>query len=108
MTYSGLPPALVMTMELDPFRDEGEAYARRLAEAGVPVEHTRWDGHFHGSTTWAAVVPEEAAAYHGAIVGALKRSFRIGEPVSTPDGPGRSGACGCSTYPGCGRERSAP
>ena len=72
---SGLPPALVMTMEFDPLRDEGEAYAARLADAGVEVDAMCWEGQFHGSISMAKLVPDEAAAYHREVVDALRRAY---------------------------------
>lgn len=47
---SGLPPAYVLTCELDPLRDEGIRYAARMLEAGVSVELHSYAGAFHGTT----------------------------------------------------------
>ncbi|MFL5913045.1 MAG: alpha/beta hydrolase [Gaiellaceae bacterium] len=58
---SGLPPTFVLTAEFDPIRDEGIAYVKRLADAGVPVEHMHASDQMHGFLLLGRVVPKAAS-----------------------------------------------
>ncbi|MFN2538674.1 MAG: alpha/beta hydrolase [Mycobacteriales bacterium] len=70
---SGLPPAHVTVMELDPLRDEGIAYASRLLQAGVSVELHAYPGTFHGSSL--AVDAGVSRRMAEDMLGALRRAL---------------------------------
>jgi acetyl esterase len=72
---SGLPPAWVMTCEFDPLRSDGEAYAKRLVEAGVPTEYRQLDGHIHPSFAFTRLTAT-ARPYQRDAAAALRAAHR--------------------------------
>ncbi|MBL6750312.1 MAG: alpha/beta hydrolase [Nevskia sp.] len=73
-SLAGLPPALVITAEYDPLRDEGEAYARALQRAGVATQLSRYDGANHGFFSRFGLIDLGRVAI-GEACGWLKQRF---------------------------------
>jgi acetyl esterase len=55
-SHAGLPPALILTAEFDPLRDEGKAYAERLRASGVPAIYRDYPGQIHGFIEYGGVL----------------------------------------------------
>jgi acetyl esterase len=74
-SLAGLPPALVVTAGFDPLRDEGEAYARRLRDAGVRVDSVGYGGMIHGFVPMGRLIDTAAHAVT-LIAGSLRQALR--------------------------------
>jgi acetyl esterase len=74
-TLAGLPPALIVTAGFDPLRDEGEAYAARLRDAGVAVDYVCFGGMIHGFAAMGKVLDTALRAV-ALIGGALRQALR--------------------------------
>jgi len=82
---SNLPPAYVATAGFDPLRDEGEIYAARMREAGVPVVLQRHPGLIHGFANLTAICPSARAAMLE-VAGALRMGLGLAsaKPAAIP------------------------
>jgi cation diffusion facilitator CzcD-associated flavoprotein CzcO/acetyl esterase/lipase len=60
-SLDGVAPAVIVTAQFDPLRDEGDAYAAALSKAGVPVVHVQARGHIHTSVLAVDMLPSGAA-----------------------------------------------
>ena len=76
---SGLPPAHIMSAEYDPLVDDGEHYARRLAQAGVPVTFSLQAGQIHTSAALTKVLPA-ARAWRDEAIDVLRATHQDASP----------------------------
>lgn len=70
----GAPPAVVVTAEFDPLRDQGNAYAEKLAASGVEVDHVEYEGMFHGFFSMDAGL-DVASKAQDQVAAALRNAF---------------------------------
>lgn len=85
----GLPPAIVVTAEYDVLRDEGEEYARRLEELGIPAVTRRFEGLLHGFLAYPRLIEpaSEAIAWIGQQLHDLFAAQSARAETSTSHGP---------------------
>lgn len=87
-SVGGLPPTYIATCGFDLLRDEGEAYAKKLEDAGVPVIFRCHGGQLHGYVNRAGFDPDALSALvHDA--GVLRAGVALSAPVTTEIGPSR-------------------
>jgi acetyl esterase len=73
-SFNGLPPALIITAEFDPLRDEAESYGEKLRSAGVPVTVSRYEGMIHGFVSMYEALDKGKKAIDESCE-ALKKAF---------------------------------
>jgi len=72
--FTGLPPAFVLTAGFDPLRDEGDAYAKRLAGAGAAVQNKCYESTIHGFASITGLIESAEVGLH-ASAAALREMF---------------------------------
>lgn len=86
----GMPPTAVLTAEQDPVRDDGEAFARRLIQEGVPTWTRRYDGVYHGFVAFPGLLSaadealRDAADYLVSVMAPESRDAETGEQPIHP------------------------